>query len=339
MLRTTKITTNKTKENSMGLPFCLPRFVRPTVLFFALLSIVPITAEQPLPEVYSTISNPHNPSSDDYQRLQNFLSYGNRDLSGLQDMEWITRNIAIVDPAKQQKIESGLECFRCDSNDRENCILLYATFNRNYPNALKRLLKAISESDYEGHVLYRIGGWPNTEGGDLTLAHVPYAFKVCMFREAQRLGFKRCLWLDTALLPLASLKDVFSTIKSKGYLMVGLSPSIKPYMNAKAAASFDLTLEQTEPILSCSSGITGLDLTSEKGSKILELWYKAARDPYAYFSSRPDQNSLSIILYKMGITDLVSIRRIPHVEVGERASPDSLFLLDRIYAHNPSDPR
>jgi hypothetical protein len=318
----------------MDRPFHLQYLFGLATLISTFLFPVPITAEGPLPEVYSQISDLNHPSFNDYQILQEFLSSDKRDLSKLKDMEWITRNIAIIDPTKRQPIESDLVPFRCKTDDRENCILLYASFNRNYPNALRRLLKAISESDYEGHVLYRIGGWPNTEGGDLTLAHVPYAFKVCMFREAQRLGFKRCLWLDTALLPIASLKDVFSIIKSKGYLMVGIKLSIQPYMNAEAAAAFGLTLEQTAPIYSCSSGISGVDLTSEKGSRMFDLWYKAARNPVAFFSARPDQNALSIILYQLNITDLISIDRIPHVEVGQQPQSDSLFLLDRIYAHN-----
>jgi hypothetical protein len=307
-----------------------------TLTFVCIASLhTPLTTEEALPGVYSQISDIYHPSLDDYQILQQFLSNGKRDLSELKDTEWVTRNIAIIDPLKQEKIESGLVPLRCAPDDKENCILLYASFNRNYPNALRRLLKAISESDYEGHVLYRIGGWPNTEGGDLSLAHVPYSFKICMFREAQRLGFKRCLWLDTAFLPIASLREVFSMIQSKGYLMVGLKIPIKPYMNAKAAAAFGLTLEQTAPIFSCSAGIAALDLTSEKGSKILELWYKAARDPAAFFSARSDQNALSIILHQLNITDLISISRIPHVEIGEQPQADSLFLLDRLYAHRP----
>jgi hypothetical protein len=293
----------------------------------------PLMTEESLPEVYSQISDIYHPSLDDYRLLQDFLSNGKRDLSELKDFEWITRNIHIID--EKQPIETGLIPLRCDANDRENCILLYATFNRNYPAALKRLLKAITESDYEGHVLYRIGGWPNTEGGDLRLAHVPYAFKVCMFREAQRLGFKRCLWLDTALLPVASFKEVFSIIKTKGYLMFGNYLTVQPYMNAKAAAAFGLTLEQTAPISSCSAGISGIDLTSEKGAKIFDLWYKAARDPYAFFSARSDQNALSIILYQLNITDLISLARIPHTEYGQSLKEDSLFLLDRVFAYNP----
>ena len=311
--------------------FCTCCFYGLAVLFSTLLCQEPLMKEESLPEVYNQISNILHPTDDDYRLLQEFLTNGKRDLSELKDFALVTRNIHIIAP--QQHIETGLVPLRCEPNDRENCILLYATFNRNYPSGLKRLLKAISDSDYEGHVLYRIGGWPNTEGGDLRLAHVPYSFKVCMFREAQRLGFKRCLWLDVSLLPLASMKKVFSMIKTKGYLVVGNTHVIQPYMNAKTAAAFGLSLEQTASIPSCSSGICGIDLTSEKGAKILELWYKAAKDPSAFYSARPDQNPLSIILYQLNIKDLIPIQQIPHVELGERPNRDSLFLLDRIFTH------
>jgi len=54
---------------------------------------------------------------------------------------------------------------------------------------------------------------------------------------------------------------------------------------------------------------------------LIDRWYKAAHDKDAFFSPRPDQNSLSIILYQAGISDFVSLNRIPHTEYGEKVQP------------------
>ena len=106
-------------------------------------------------------------------------------------------------------------------------------------------------------------------------------------------------------------------------------------MNAKAAAAFDLSMEQTGSIRACAAFILGIDFAHEKAGKIVDLWYNAARHPTAFYSSRSDQNALSIILHQLQLTDWGSMDKLPHVEIGDRPRPDSLFLIDRIYAHYP----
>jgi hypothetical protein len=302
-----------------------------TLIAAAILSCSTLIAEETTSKTYSQMSDIYHPSFDDYLLLQNFLSSDNRHLSELKDMEWRVHHFQIVEPSDRTCIKSNCLALHCTPEDRENCVLMYSSFNRNYPKALQRTLESIQASDFSGHIMYRLGGWPNTEEGDLTLAHVPYAFKVCMFREAKRMGFKRCLWLDTAVVPLVSLNTIFDMIKEKGYFVFGGTHSIQPYMNAPAAAAFGLTLEQTGSIPSCLAGILGIDFTHEVGEKIIDRWYAAARHPTAFFSATSDQNALSIILRQLNITDLISIQRLPHNEIGETPRQDSLFLLDRLY--------
>ena len=306
------------------------RYAMITALFLS-----PLLAEDALPKVYSRISDIYHPTFDDYLLLQDFLTNGERPLAELKDMEGLMRHFQIVTPSDKECIKSDLIALRCAPEDRENCVLMYSSFNRNYPGALKRVVDVICASDFSGHVMCRIGGWPNTQEGDLTLAHVPYAFKVSLFREAKRMGFKRCLWIDTSVIPLVSLNTIFSMIKEKGYLIFEGTGSIKPYMSAQAAAAFDLTLEQTGSIKTCAAFIIGIDFSQEVGRKIIDRWYSAARHPTAFFSARSDQNALSIILHQLNATDFVSLKRLPHVEIGELPRPDSLFLIDRLYAHYP----
>jgi hypothetical protein len=286
------------------------------------------------PPIYSTIKDIHHPTTADYLALQEYLRSDARDLSLLGDCEWITKNINIIGTKEDEQPRSGVAHVHCTDGDKENCIITYATFNRNYPKALDRLVDTIKNSDFKGDVLYRVGGWPNTEQGDLVLSHVPYAFKVCFFKEAQRLGYKRCLWLDTSIVPVASLNDIFATIKEKGYLALGPVCPIGPYMNPSAAGAFGLTIEEVQSIPSCAAFIFGVDFTSKIGTHLIDAWYSAAKDPHAFFSRRSDQNALSIILFQAGISDFISLSRLPHTEIGEPVQADSLFIVDRLFAHH-----
>ena len=171
---------------------------------------------------------------------------------------------------------------------------------------------------------------PNTEGGSLDLAHVPYAFKVACFKEAKRLGFKRVLWLDTAVVPLASLNTVFGMIQNKGYFVLGGGRlKVGPYMNPIAAAYFGVTLAETQEIPSCSAGLFGVDLTTEIGQTIIDRWDRAAHDSDAFYSARSDQNAVSIILHQLGIEDFIPWSLLSQTDAGDAVKPGDLFVLDR----------
>ncbi len=283
---------------------------------------------------YGQIGDICHPSFNDYRILQNYLMNGTREnLDRLGNMVYGIRQMKLIGNPPNELPHSGSINVNCPKDSRENCILIYSTFNRNFPNALKRLLKLIVESDYKGHVLYRLGGWPNEAGGSLVLSHVPYGFKCSFFKEAERMGFKRVLWLDSAVVPVASLNDIFAMIEDKGYFVMGNSHMIGPYMNPITAVYFGLTMEQTQQIPSCSAGLFGVDLTQKVGKNLLNDWYHAAHDKDAFFSLRSDQNALSMLLSQYGLTDLTPLDRMPHAEMGDEIKPDSLFYLDRLFTY------
>jgi len=273
-----------------------------------------------------------DPSYKDYLRIQRYLRKGDRPLlKYLNDTEAVAKQLKLVGKSENDMPQFGRICVNSSEADLQNCIILYASYNKNFPAALKRLLDKISGSDFKGHVLYRIGGWPNIEGGDLPLVSVPYAFKVCFFREAARLGYKRVLWLDTSVTPIVSYDQQFSWIKEKGYLAVGNTHNVGPYFNQRAASALGLTLEESYAIPSTSAGILGVDLSSPQGRKVLELWYKAAKSPDAFFSARSDQNALSVILYQLGMTDWINYQT-QIAEGEEKIEPRSLYILDRSFS-------
>ena len=287
--------------------------------------------EKALP-IYSQVSNLKNPSLQDYRFVQDYLSFGKRDkIENLADMTWRVKNFKIIGTGPSEYPFSGKITVNCSEEDKENCVLIYASFNDRYPQGLERLLNHIKESDFKGHILYRLGGWPNEEEGDLVFAHTPYSFKSAFFKEAQNKGYKKVLWLDTSVIPLVSLNEIFQTIENKGYFVMGNTHQIYPYSNPLSNAYFGLNHAYTNQIPSCSSGLFGVDLSKPLGKTIVKWWRKGAFDKDAYYCPRSDQNVLSIILHQLGIYDFVPISQMPHSrgEIG----PDSLFLLDRRFVH------
>lgn len=297
------------------------------ILLLFLVSVAAYAGEYDLsPEIFEKISNINNPSLSDLQYIQDHLCHDERSiLKRMGDKEFLAREFKIIADTVPER---GFSAVNCGAEDRNHCIILYASFNEKYPMGLRRLLKKIEESDFVGHVHYRIGGWPNTEAGDLVLVGVPFAFKPCFFKEMQKMGYKRVLWLDASILPApkVSLNEIFDRIRKKGYFIQGNSHSIYEYMNEKAANAFGLTLEETENIPSCSAAIVGIDFTNSTSAALIDAWYQAAKDPDAFYSARSDQNALSIILYQMGIRKLVPITTLG---TPGKINGGTLFIMDR----------
>lgn len=284
--------------------------------------------------VYQELSDLYHPTAKDLHMVQNYLTYGERSIINyLQDYKPNARNLKIIGTTPEEQPEYGDIAVNCDASERENCLIVYSSFNKNYPRGLKRLVNFVKNSDFRGHILYRIGGWPNLEGGALSLAHVPYAFKVSFFKEAQSKGFKRALWLDTSILPVVSLNMIFNMIEEKGYFSMGNSHNIGPYITSPAIQAFGITYEEANRIPSCSAGITGIDFTKNVGRTIVDRWYTAAKNKVAFFSPRSDQNALSIILHSLGL-DLCSIERLAHNR--NNVNSQTLFLIEREFVNEIS---
>lgn len=283
------------------------------------------------PDFYSHIKNINNPTKKELKILQEkILRYPRPILDKMPTTGFIPREFRFLGPPPYEFGEHKLVLFNSNNFEKENCIIVYSSFNKNYPLGVKRLVDAIGKTDYVGHLYYRIGGWPNISNGDIRLVHVPFAFKPCFLKEIQQLGYKRVLWLDSSLLPAPgfSLNLIFQMIKKIGFFILSNAHKIGPYMNEECANVFGLTLAETHKIHSCSAGIIGLDFSNHFACSLLDAWHKAAYDPFAFFSDRSDQNVLSILIHKMELEHAL----IPIHLLGRLDDPEgSVLLIDRSY--------
>lgn len=282
-------------------------------------------------EIYKQISDICNPTISDLQKIQYEINYGNRPIKErLGDKKFVLQEFKMIDDSFETQSEYGFFAVNSKETEKENCIITYSSLNENYPLGVRRLVEAICNSDFKGHVYYRIGGWPNISNGDLVLCHIPYAFKVCFFREVQQMGYKRVLWMDSSTLPspFTSLNKIFNIIELRGFFVQGNTHSVGPYINEEAARAFGLTVEQTYAIPSCSSAILGVDFTNQNTIKLINAWYTATKDTAAPYSSRLDQNVLSIIFHQLGFTRFFPISTLGHLNTVNKTH---LFIMDRPY--------
>jgi hypothetical protein len=112
---------------------------------------------------------------------------------------------------------------------------------------------------------------------------------------------------------------------------VGNTHNVGPFFNEFSACSLGTNLEKSFSIPSISAGIVGLDLSCDRAQKAFLLWYEAAQNPHVFFSARPEQNALSVILHQLEMGDWTGYDRV--AEGQKNIKPTSIYLLDRKLAH------
>lgn len=264
-------------------------------------------------KIYSKVSDIRHPSMKELRMIQNYIKYGKRSY-----LKWLNtfypeiegdnfrydlraRKMNLLHP-KSSKMVLNKVNINTSSNNKETCIILYASYNpeHHYQSKINDLIKQLHNVGFKGHLLYRHGGWPDIEGGSLKLAHVPYAFKACMFREAFRLGYKKVVWFDASIKPLRDFSVVFDMLDSDGYFLISLDGwNLRSRGSEKLRKFYDLSIEDELNITTIVGGIVGINFASKTGVEIFNSWYKAAEDLVPYLSPRPDQNVLSVICHLM----------------------------------------
>jgi hypothetical protein len=259
--------------------------------------------------VLSKMKDLKRPTLQDYERIEQYLVHGKRpyfDFLLHSESYAIYRgrmksiaNFRLVGPTYEEPI---FEHHVFHSPDRRRCILLYASSNGSYPAKARKLLGEIKDSGFRGHVLLRIGGFPNVENGGLKISDVPYSFKVAFLQEAKWLGFDEALWIDLAIHPLGDFEMPFSEIKKNGYFftMVGILAENSLSHLPQAAVALEITPELYGQIPHISSSMIGMDMNHPKAAVLLERWYAATEKGFPSLTWWPEELSLSVTAWRLG---------------------------------------
>ena len=190
--------------------------------------------------------------------------------------------------------------------DLSCCIITYASNNRNREgDAEKKILRmkaSLEKVGFKGHLLYRIGGWPNMEEGCLAHCHVPYGFKVCAFLEALRLGYKKAIWLDVSIIALKPLDSLFQWIQEKNCLYRFAYNPLDRYAHDLFLQAMNISLEELSDIPHISACVVGLNLEDQNVRNFLQAWHQSVLEEDAYFSFYPEQLPMSVLMKRYGLT-------------------------------------
>ncbi len=263
-----------------------------------------------LEQVWSNITDLHCPTFEEYQWIDRYLSTGVRPYLDLlrKEQAYPGRMKRILDfqliGPNQEMPTFEKYAFDLNQNTHTRCIVLYGSSNGVYPEKAKTLLEEIRSCGYSGHVLVRIGGFPNTQFGGLKICHVPYAFKVAFLQEAKLLGFTQVLWIDLAIHPLMDFETIFEEIEETGYFFtyVGTLKENLPAHLPKAAKALRITLDLYDQIPHLSSSMIGLNMENDLALQLLETWYRETEEVYSSMTWFPEELSLSVAAWRLGCT-------------------------------------
>lgn len=287
--------------------------------------------------LWKSIKDINHPTIDDYRLIDVYLREGKRPyLDEFRNSEALNiyskrleriANFQLISPLLAEPIFKTYHFDADETNPR--CIVLFSSSNGIYPDKAKKLLAEIESCGYSGHVILRIGGFPNVEAGALKMCHIPYAFKVAALQEAQRLGYKEILWLDLAIHPMVDFEPIFWEIEQRGYffLKVGSLNDNPLSILPKAAAALKLSPAFYDHIPHISSALLGLNMDDPKAVKLLENWAEEVGKVAPCLTWWPEELSLSAVAWRCGCVPILSLSDFVCGE-GEPYRPGVQFYLD-----------
>ncbi len=256
------------------------------------------------------VINPSHVTVEEYQKIQECL----RSITDLPPMatdrcayyfQWV--RFVGTDPSETPIFETAY--LNNDPVDRRNCIVLYVSYNGPYPGNVYDILAALRKLEFNGHVIYRIGGYPNLENGSLKTIDVPYAFKAYAMQEAYLLGYQNILWLDSSMTPVRDLTSFFHMLEVHGYFAMTSGSNIKAevdkgWINRQALAAMKINYQIAAKVPHITTPVFGINTASPKGREILKQFCRMAEEKKSFFCDWVDEAPVSAILYTMHLPPL-----------------------------------
>jgi hypothetical protein len=170
---------------------------------------------------------------------------------------------------------------------------------QNYAEYLESTLAALKETNYNGYFFYMVGGFPNPTGKEIQYAAVPYAAKIFMMLEAQKLGFKKVLWIDSSILPLRNPTPFFVWIETRDYFLRGWTAPTNAWSFILPATRVLLHNELGVDVvntINIDTRIFGLRMDTPLAEKLIADYYRMVELGKPFLSCFPEDFVLSAIL-------------------------------------------
>jgi hypothetical protein len=191
---------------------------------------------------------------------------------------------------------------------------------RDFAAAIERQLHSLRCHAFEGTWL----AWQtDLPGGSPSHVEAPFGFKPFCFMEAVRRGYTTVLWMDAAVVPVASLDPLFRQIEERGFLFFEEDHSVGEFCSDAALHTLGLKREMSFELRSCWACVIGLDLNQSLPRRFLEEWARLAMDGKTFAGPkwsgvkgfpltasdnprvkghRHDQTVASVLAHRLGLT-------------------------------------
>jgi hypothetical protein len=279
------------------------------------------------------ISDWLHPTINDYRQLQNYLSNAPRpeliytNYPGTTFRSQRIRNFRLIDDGENPEFK--ILYLNGDPSNKTNCIVTYISYNGTYKKGLSTLIKCLETVGFNGHVIYRIGGWPDVEEGSLELFDVPYVFKIFSIMEAKRLGYKNCMWLDVSYKILKPLDEIFDHIDHFGvYFQCSSDYSNKSHIQEFATNALGFSLSEFLKLPAVSASVVGVGLHHLVGESFLNSWFEMARGRIGFLSFIPEQAPLCALAERLQLWSFAGNKK-HYVSSSKEISSDTVLFLDR----------
>lgn len=132
---------------------------------------------------------------------------------------------------------------------------------------------------------------------------IPYGFKVSAIEYAKESGYESVLWLDSSVVPIASLDPVWEHIEREGYwFSQNYDYTVGQFCTDEALAIMQYTREEAQKIPLVIATAFGLDLRSSAGLQFFSWWkeymlvgvFNGPRDTH-----RHDQTAASVVCHRL----------------------------------------
>ncbi len=228
-----------------------------------------------------------------------------------KELGWVAHRMRKIQFINIAHPETLPEChtiyFNNDPDKKDKCIICYLSFSPidiNWPRGIKLMIQALKKAKYDGHFMYRIGGWPSLQKDRLKLSDVPYAFKPFFLEEARDLGYEKILWIDACVMPLTNLDPVFDWLQHKGcgYFSYG-GPLPAVFMTPRKYVMSAMGFDPQRPYKDISSRVVGINTKHPRGNQMLDAWLAAAELKIPFCEPNGDQLSFATIVNEKHFLD------------------------------------
>jgi len=187
------------------------------------------------------------------------------------------------------------ECFVCCTTNLTDCRTVNGV----------NIHQSLEKVGFNGYFYLFNGGFPTPRGFEMKYAGVPYCFKIFMMLEAEKLGFEKVIWIDSACYAVNNPHRLFDILNDDDSIFMQFwpySPGIPTYENSVFKDTIQtinaITNRSLVNSIAVCSVVFGLKMNSSKIQEFINEYYEMVKLGTPFLSYFPEEVVISSIFNK-----------------------------------------